>query len=335
MREEEKVSLRAPEFPEGLEWMNSDPLTLEKLRGKVVLVDIWDYTCVNCIRALPYVKEWNARYGPEGLVVIGVHTPEFDFAKDSENVKAAVERYGITYPVVLDNDYELWSLYANQYWPREYLIDTAGYIVYDHAGEGNYPQTELFIQRYLERAHRGARFPEPYKHSAAVESGDACYPSTQEVYCGHERGRMGSPEGYDEGEVVSYSDPGDYKDGYVYANGLWLNQSQSLRHARKDPLKRDYIALKYHALSVNAVTAIAEGQLPYKVFVTQDGQPVSPENRGSDLKEAGGETYFEVSGSRLYFLVRNAEFSSHTLKLTSESMEFDIYSFTFGSCKSK
>ena len=139
----------APEFTGISTWLNSDPLTIQKLRGKVVLVDFWTYTCINCINTLPYVKSWNQKYKDQGLVVVGVHTPEYPFERDTDNVKTAIKRFGITYPVAQDNQYATWTAYDNQYWPAFYLIDKKGQVVYTHFGEGDYAQTEATIQTLL------------------------------------------------------------------------------------------------------------------------------------------------------------------------------------------
>lgn len=139
----------APEFTGIDQWINSGPLTLQQLRGKVVLVDFWTYTCINCIHTLPYVKQWHEKYKQQGFTVVGVHTPEFPFERDPDNVKAAVKRYGLTYPVALDNRYATWKAYNNMYWPGFYLIDKQGKVVYTHFGEGDYAQTEAAIQAAL------------------------------------------------------------------------------------------------------------------------------------------------------------------------------------------
>lgn len=144
-----KTGPRAPEFTGISTWLNSDPLTIQKLRGKVVLVDFWTYTCVNCINTLPYVKSWNQKYKDQGLTVIGVHTPEYPFERDTDNVRSAIKRFGITYPVAQDNQYATWSAYNNQYWPAFYLIDKKGQVVYAHFGEGDYAKTEAAIQALL------------------------------------------------------------------------------------------------------------------------------------------------------------------------------------------
>ncbi|KLU26860.1 thioredoxin [Caballeronia mineralivorans PML1(12)] len=139
----------APEFTGIDKWLNSEPLTLQQLRGKVVLVDFWTYSCINCVHTLPYVKTWNQKYKDQGLVVVGVHTPEYPFERDTGNVKTAIKRFDITYPVAQDNRYATWTAYDNQYWPAFYLIDKQGKVVYTHFGEGEYEQTEAAIKQLL------------------------------------------------------------------------------------------------------------------------------------------------------------------------------------------
>lgn len=142
-------TLVAPEFTGIDKWLNSDPLTMQQLRGKVVLVDFWTYTCVNCVDTLPAVKGWYQKYKDQGLVVVGVHTPEFPFEHDTGNVQKAIKHFDIQYPVAQDNGYATWNAYGNEYWPAEYLIDKKGQVVYSHFGEGDYAQTEKEIQRLL------------------------------------------------------------------------------------------------------------------------------------------------------------------------------------------
>jgi thiol-disulfide isomerase/thioredoxin len=140
---------RAPEFVGIEKWLNTEPLSMQKLRGKVVLVDFWTYTCINCINTLPHVKRWHDKYKDQGLVVVGVHTPEYPFERSTENVKTALKRFDIRYPVAQDNRYATWNAYGNQYWPAAYLIDKNGEIVYKHFGEGNYQETEAMIRTLL------------------------------------------------------------------------------------------------------------------------------------------------------------------------------------------
>jgi thiol-disulfide isomerase/thioredoxin len=138
------------------QWLNSPPLTSEDLRGKVVLVEFWTYGCINCQHTLPYVKAWSAKYRQDGLLVVGVHTPEFAFEKDRGNVERAVRDLGITYPVVMDNQYEIWNAYKNRYWPAQYLMDARGRLRHQHFGEGAYQETEKMIQTLLAEAHQGS-----------------------------------------------------------------------------------------------------------------------------------------------------------------------------------
>ena len=139
----------APEFTGLGKWLNGPPLTLGQLRGKVVLIDFWTYTCINCIHTLPYVERWHEKYKDQGLVVIGIHTPEFPFERSTENVQTAIRRFNLHYPVAQDNEYATWRAYQNRYWPAFYLIDRNGHIVYEHFGEGEYAETEAQIQRLL------------------------------------------------------------------------------------------------------------------------------------------------------------------------------------------
>ena len=139
----------APEFTGIDKWLNTEPLTVSQLRGKVVLVDFWTYTCINCIRTLPYVKGWHEKYKDQGLVVVGVHTPEYPFERSTDNVKTAIKRFGIPYAVAQDNQYATWNAYGNRYWPAVYLIDKQGRVVYQHFGEGDYAETEAKIRTLL------------------------------------------------------------------------------------------------------------------------------------------------------------------------------------------
>jgi len=139
----------APEFTGIDKWLNSEPLSMKQLKGKVVLVDFWTYTCINCINTLPYVKSWHQKYKDQGLVVVGVHTPEFPFERNTDNVKTAMKRFDIQYPVAQDNRYATWSAYNNRYWPAVYLIDKKGNVVYSHFGEGQYAETEATIKSLL------------------------------------------------------------------------------------------------------------------------------------------------------------------------------------------
>jgi len=327
------AAVHAPEFPPNHIWINSPPMTMAQLKGKVVLIDIWDYTCVNCIRTLPYIQEWHRRYAPYGLTVIGVHTPEFDFARQKDNVATAVKSFKLTYPIVLDNEYKIWDSYANRYWPRKYLINQDGIIVFDHAGEGGYIETEKKIQELLKKNQPGLKLPAPYIHPGPPESGGLCYPTTPETYAGYLRGKLVNPGGYQAGKVAAYTDPKGYTPyGHLYLQGTWESHAEGLRHGRKSNLTEDYVALPYRAISVNAVIKPAR-EKPYRVYVRQDDQWVLKEDRGKDLRvDEKGRTYLLIEDSRMYQIIKNKSYGQYVLKLSSDSESFDLYAFTFGSC---
>ncbi|MBD3286048.1 redoxin domain-containing protein [candidate division WOR-3 bacterium] len=332
----EMDGVRAPEIvvqSEG-QWINSKPLSMKELEGKVVMIDIWDYTCVNCIRTLPYIKSWHERYADAGLVIIGVHAPEFEFAKTKENVQDAVDRFDIKYPVVMDNEFKIWQSYANMYWPRKYLIDEKGYIRYDHVGEGGYTETEREIQKLLAGINPEVDFPEPLPDtSSRAAKGKACYPMTPELYMGYQRGRIGNKEGYKPEKIVDYSEPDTLKDGFVYARGAWYNRDEAMVHARETSEPEDYIGIHYHALEVNAVIK-PETDKPYKVWVKHNDDWVREEDAGADIYFASdGRTYLEITEPRMYRIINNSEYGNYELKLYSTSEGFGIYAFTFGSCR--
>lgn len=323
-----EIAVRAQKY-----WINSEPLRMKELRGKVVLVDIWDYTCVNCIRTLPYIKSWHERYLEAGLVIIGVHAPEFEFARDRENVETAVREFNINYPVVMDNDYLIWRSYANSYWPRKYLIDSQGYIRYDHIGEGGYEETERRIQGLLHEVDSSLGFPEPTPDtSSRAARGKVCYPMTPELYLGYQRGRMGDPQGFKPNRIVDYAEPDSLVDGFIYARGAWRNRSEAMVHARTTIEPEDYIAIAYHALEVNAVIKPETGEV-YKVWVKQNDDWVDKEDAGDDLQfDEEGRSYVEITEPRMYRIINNTRYGSYQLKLSSTSLGFGIYAFTFGAC---
>lgn len=328
---------RAPEFPAGLVWLNSPPLRMEQLRGRVVLVDFWEYTCINCIRTFPYLKAWHAKYRDKGLVIIGVHTPEFRFARADRHVARAARKFGLTYPIVLDSDYLIWRAYGNRFWPAKYLIDHQGFVRNYHFGEGAYEATEARIQELLKEANPSVVLPPITPALRPTDRpGAVCYPVTPELYLGYERGShegtLANREGYRPGKTVSYRDPGGWEDGLVYLHGPWKNHPEAVISTRANRSPRDYVGIRYHALEVNAVMRPEAGR-PVRVWVFQDGKPVARRDAGSDLRYDGaGRSYVLVDEPRMYHLVRNAVFGQHTLKLAPAGPGLGLYTFTFVSC---
>jgi thiol-disulfide isomerase/thioredoxin len=326
------AGVNAPEFPEyGPErWINSEPLTTKELRGKVVLIDFWEYTCINCIRTLPYVTEWHYRYAEYGLVIVGVHTPEFEFGKDRANVARAVREFGIKHPIVLDNDYEIWTAYANRYWPRKYIINPDGKIVYDHAGEGAYAETEKVIQSLIHELEPDADLP-PVMEPVRPEdiAGAVCYPRTPELYCGYLRAKYGNVEVYPK-ETHNYTDRTAHTEGRVYLAGLWHLGEERATYEGDGFDESGYLLIPYSANEVNAVIDAPEGEA-VRVYVYRDGAPLTAEEAGADVIVDG--SYIDVSVGKMYRILNAPEYGSGELSLHPTGPGLSIYAFTFGSCE--
>ena len=341
----------APELEQVFSWINSEPLTLEGLRGNVVLIDFWTYTCINCIRTLPYLKDWHDKYADLGLTIIGVHTPEFDFEKKRENVIDAVAEYGLEYPIVQDNDFGTWRAYSNRYWPAKYLVDKDGYVRYTHFGEGAYQETEEKIRELLMETAQGVEEisldvrPSPEVDPAVYAASGAATSLTRELYAGYER-NYGSlqfgpappyvlpdvhPEYYTQPDAVSeYMDPGEYHNHFLYLQGMWRNGKESLRHARETTNFEDYMALRFYGNSANVVVS-PEGDEPYDIRITLDDMPVAEEYKGADIMyDDEGNSYVRVDEPRMYRLVSSSKYEGHELRLSSNSDAFSVFAFTFG-----
>ena len=279
-------------------WLNGEPMTLAQLRGQVTLLDFWTYTCVNCVRSFPQLKLWQSQYADDGLVVIGIHTPEFEFEKDPDKVTKAARLYGVTWPIALDNDYVTWDNYLNLAWPTKFLVDAEGRVRHHRVGEGGYPETERVIRQLLVEA--GADLSDDPPVTGGDPALDAAYEAapdrevTRELYAGFARGAfeqehlgqgyVGQPEYYAQaGATLELAAPDYLQPNLLYFNGHWRNEAQSAAHARLTDNYEDYVALVYSARSVNAVLT-AEGEEPYKVRVTSGGEYLTEEN-------AGGKTW--------------------------------------------
>ncbi|MFL6394629.1 MAG: thioredoxin family protein [Nitrososphaeraceae archaeon] len=342
--------IKAPEFAQVdgyINTYNNSPLTLSSLKGKVVLVDFWTYSCINCIRTIPYINDWNQKYADKGLVIVGVHSPEFEFEKNYDNVKAAVQRLGITYPVILDSDHRTWNAYGNQYWPRHYLIDNQGYIRDNHIGEGGYDQTEKAIQSLL--AERAAQMgmkeisfdtkPTTMIKQNSLQSVDLRQATTPEIYVGYDKARapIGNPEGFKPSHTISYSiSPNtSFKPSIVYLQGNWKNNPDNME------LQSDTgrIALIYYAKSANMVAGgkgggIVSNDNDKKGEVGVHGQAaatltsnMSNKSLGEDLSSDGS---FRIDGQRLYNLAMHNDYNAHSIVIDVKGKGFQLYTFTFG-----
>ena len=322
----DKGRVRVPEI--GRVWLNSPPLNMRQLRGRAVLVDFWDYTCVNCIRTLPYIQAWHEKYKDLGLTVIGVHTPEFTFAQYESNVERGVREFGLTYPIVIDSEFELFKLFANRAWPSKYLIDKDGYLRYMHMGEGGYVECETIIQELLREIQPNIQLP-PMTPPVRAEDGPGavCYIATPELYLGHRRGRIGNDSGFLEDRSADYSFNGDPQENVFHASGRWHSSAEYFEAAGDGD---DRIVIKYEAASVNLV--LSSNRTPSaEVRITQDGHPLTEDNKTSETLFRDGQSYIVVDRARMYALVDNHDFGSHVLELTFAPGSA-AYAFTFTSC---
>jgi thiol-disulfide isomerase/thioredoxin len=319
------VPLHAPELAPG-RWIQGPECSIAFSRGTVVLVDFWESTCVNCLRTLPYLKAWHERYAGRGLIIVGVHTPEFDLSADPELVAAAVRDEGIPYPVLLDQDRATWLRFANHYWPAKYLIDARGYLRYEHFGEGGYGETEQWIQRLLQEAGDAAPMPEPLAPVREEDQpGAVCYPATREIHLGYHRGKLLAPEGYRPEEEVRHQprEEGPAPPGMFSARGLWRHEAEYLE-AREPGAELDLLC---DAAGVNLVLEPAG-----EAEIEADGAPVAADERGQDVVERGGRTFAVWERPRLVCLIDSTRFRRRHLVLRFPQPGVKAYAFSFSTC---
>jgi thiol-disulfide isomerase/thioredoxin len=319
---------KVPEFTGITSYINTNATQLSDLKGKVVLVDFWTYSCINCIRTLPYLVDWNHKYSDKGLVIVGVHSPEFEFEKNIDNVKQAVTRFGIKYPVLLDNDHGTWNAFQNSYWPRKYLVDSEGYIRYDHIGEGGYVETENAIKNLLsERSNQqGIEISNINQTKLTVpgaQSVDFNQIKTRELYFGYQyaRAQLGNIEGFNPDKTVNYTIPtSNLKSNLIYLQGLWKNNPDSMELVGPD----GKIILSYSAKSVNLVAG-GKGEITVK----EDGKNTQTNNpfKGNDLDTEGK---LIIDGQRLYNIADHGDYGNHHIELNAKGSGFKLYTFTFG-----
>ena len=314
-----------PPLSGAVEWLNSPPLTREGLKGKVVLVDFWTYSCINCLRSIPYIKAWAEKYKDQGLVVIGVHTPEFAFEKSVANVKSAVADLKIGYPVAIDSNYAIWRAFSNEYWPAHYFIDAEGRIRHHHFGEGDYEESERIIQTLLQEAGEKTLSSGivSVKASGAEAASDAASVRSPETYIGYERAEnFVSPGG------AVRDKPHTYTEGSPRLNewGLLGDWTIKGEHATLDQ-KDGGIVFKFHARDLHLVLGPSPGGKAIRFLVKIDGKAPGA-SHGSDV-DPGGEG--AVTEQRLYQLVRQSgPVTDHTFEIQFLDPGVEAYAFTFG-----
>lgn len=291
--------VRAPEFVGIKSWINTKPLKIEDLKGKVVLIDFWTYSCINCIRTLPFLKRWHDKYSEKGLVIVGVHTPEFGFEKDAANVKEAVKKAGITYPVALDSDMKTWTSYQNHYWPAKYLVDRDGFVIYVHFGEGNYTQTEMAIQMALgiKKSFEKDQYP------------GYMFDQSPETYAGFGKNYgLGSGLVCDKSGCNVYVDPGDHVQNTIYPHGQWVQEKEYLE-LRKSP---GQISYRFNGREANVVMEPVDKDVEAEIFIGE--------------KKAGKVT---VDSARMYNVFRDKKYGDRDLTIVFKG-KVRVYAYTFG-----
>jgi thiol-disulfide isomerase/thioredoxin len=321
------VEGNVPGFDGAAGWLNSDPLTLDDLRGKVVLVDFWTYTCINWLRTLGYVRAWHEKYRDQGLVVVGVHTPEFPFEAEPENVTKAVNDLNVGFPVALDPDYAVWQAFSNHYWPAVYIADGEGRIRHHQFGEGGYDECEMVVKQLLRESGQediddNLAFPVLQGFEAQADWATLASPET---YIGYQQGRnFASPGGVTVDEPRTYSTPDSLSLNSWALAGDWTVEG------RASVLQRPggTIAFRFHARDVNLVLRSREGEpVPFRVFL--DGAPPGARAAsGEDIDDAGHGTLVEP---RLYQLIRQpGPIADRTFEITFAGAGVEAYVFTFG-----
>ena len=336
----------APEFSGITNWINSSPLTLQELRGNVVLIDIWTYTCVNCIRTIPYIKEWYSRYQDQGLVIIGIHAPEFEFEKLTANVERSMIDLDISWPVAQDNDMKTWDSYGNMYWPAKYVLDKNGVVKYRHFGEGSYAETENAIRILLEDYGPNKidyDNPLPVDQKVDLSFKQSVLPKvTPELYFGRRRNAGillsgGTPyivqEEYylDQEQPVVLIVPDVLSSDKIYLNGEWQIEEENVTHSRDSTDSSDFVAIKYSSKTVNVVMSSSTPTLQ-KIWVTVNGDWLTDQNKGDDvLLESTGESYLWIDKPQMYKVINHGKYKKDmTLNLATDSMGSQFYAFTFG-----
>jgi thiol-disulfide isomerase/thioredoxin len=315
---------QAPNLVGIAHYLNTTPKKLsDEMEGKVILYDIWTYSCINCIRTLPYITSWSDKYSDQGLLVIGIHSPEFEFEKNPKNVQMAIDKHGINYPVVLDNDMETWKAFENRYWPRKYIADHEGYIRYDHIGEGGYKETEKVIQNLLKerQAELGIQMTsanvlvniEEFEHTAF---------RTPELYFGYtfaqNRNQLGNEEGFQPGKIVTYSNNTNIDLHKFYLTGDWKNHEDSMELISETGT----IKVLYNAKEVNIVT---DSSAELEIFL--DGVTLNEKYSGKDIPVGNS---LIVSDPDLYNIISSENSASHIMKINIKGKGFQMFTFTFG-----
>jgi|GEM_PF-1232476 len=307
-----------------MQWMNSEKMSLEEMKGKAVLINFWNYTNAACLRGVPYVKSYYEKY-KNYAHIIGAHVPLFNFERVKQNVEMAIERMGIKYPVFMDNDREAWNAFDIINRPSFIILDGKGEVRYRRANEGGYSNLEKNLQNIIKEISPKVKLPEIMQEERGV-------PTMIDINTGYLTGMIGNPEGFVYDQIVMYNDTEEHYEGFFYLNGMWQNEEQLVMHANESTNLSEYISLPYRAYGVNAVLAPEKG-VPTKVYVMQDGLWLDDNNKGKDVQfDERKRSYVKVEHPRLYRIVDNKEIGKHELKLATDDYGLGVYQFSFNSC---
>jgi len=327
---------------ESSRWINSGPLTMDELRGQVVMIDFWEYSCINCIRTFPENRKLYERYHKYGFEIVGVHDYEFDIASHFENVRAAVKRFELPYPIFVDSTFQLWQAYHNHSWPSLFLVDAKGVVRYHKDGEGSEDALERAVQSLLLEAKPGLKFPADYTIAPEPDAfATSCGTPTPEMYVGDwsGRGTLSNQEGYHDGKTIHYVLPADIDDGRAAVSGPWEADKNGMMYRGKKNNGEegpDKLEMRYHARELYAVMNVSRGH-PSSLYIQQDGKDLTAADKGADVKlDSEGHSYIEVREPRMYYLVQNPAFGAHVVTLTPTKPGLTVNSFTFGNdCQMK
>jgi glutathione peroxidase-family protein len=324
---------KAPNFTPDAKWVDTGdagknvPHSIKGYRGHVLLIDFWEFTCINCIRDFSALKRWYSKYHTYGFDIVGVHYGEFAIGFSADNVRDAARRFQLPWPVVADLHGSIWNAYHSNVWPNRFLINQDGNIVFHVEGEGKNRPMEMKIRELLAAAHPEVnQLPlDPPEDTFSA----SCGVCTDETYVGDwfGRGAIANPKGYNnDGSATDFHPEGEPADGKVALSGRWVTQQDGVTSDDKHGIAQ----LRYHARAVYAVLSVADPKKPVRIYLLQDGKPVSQNEGGVDLHFDQQGSYIDVSSPRMYYLVKNATFGAHLLSLEPQQTGFVLHSFTYG-----
>ena len=324
-----EIAHPAPDFSADADWIDQGahvPHHIKGYRGHVLLIDFWEYTCINCIRDFAVVKRWYAKYHQYRFDVVGVHYGEFAIGHSTDNVRRAAKRFRLPWPVVSDVHGSIWNAYGSQAWPNRYLINQSGNIVMHMEGEGNDLPMEKRIRELLAKDHPEVmKAPlDPPENSFAPQ----CGVPTEETYVGDwfGRGALENSQGYHKDQTMDFHADSAPRDGGVILAGKWRTETDGVISEAASVSAN----LRYHARSLYAVLSVGNPKKPVRLYLQQDGKPLNKSDAGVDVKFDSKGSYLEVSEPRMYYLVNNPEFGAHFIRLSPDARGFDLHSFTYG-----